>query len=127
MDVGVCGFGFSGSGAVLDLLKEYNDVTVADKVELSFIYKPDGLNDLLYNICISPSRYFSSDSSIRRFIQYMKRNRKLYNGLTNGNFDQYLDDFLNEIVEVKWKGSTSVHTYQDKGFSYFFCKDWISF
>lgn len=120
MDVGVCGFGFSGSGAVLDLLKEYKEVFVADKTELSFIYKPDGLNDLYYNICLNPSRYFSSDSSIRRFIQFMERSRKKYNRLTNGAFDRLLDNFLEDIIDVRWKGSTSVHLYQDKGLSYVF-------
>lgn len=118
IDLGICGFGFSGSGAVLDLLKEYNDVFVADKIELSFIYKPDGLNDLYHNICVSPSRYFSSDSSIRRFIQLMKRNKTVYNQLTKGQFESYLDEFLNNIIDVKWKGSTSVHAYQDKGISF---------
>ena len=116
IDLGVCGYGFSGSGAVLDLLKEYSGVTVADKVELSFIYKPDGLNDLYHNICESPSRYFSSDSSIRRFIHYMNNLRKPYNKITSNQFDNILDCFLSELIEVQWKGSTSVHSYQAQGF-----------
>ena len=119
-EIGICGFGYSGSGAVIDLLKEYPEVYVADKVELSFIYKPDGLEDLMRAISTSPSRYFSSDSAIRRFIQFMSRSKKQYNKCTNGEFDKIYRNFIESIIQVVWYGSTSVHFYQDSDFSFFF-------
>ena len=108
MQLGVCGFGYSGSGAVLDLLKEYNDVIVADKVELSFTFKPDGLNDLRRALCTEPTRHWSSDTAIRRF------------RATNGEFGHLSDDFLSQIKQVEWPGYTGTHYYQDSAFSFLF-------
>ena len=118
MTVGVCGYGYSGSGAVLDLLKGYSETEVLDKFEFSFIYKPDGIEDLERTIVTTPSRYFSSDSSIRRFIQCMNRQKKRYNALSSGTFELLLDEYLNKIIQTTWLGSTSVHSYQDSGLTY---------
>ena len=120
MVLGVCGFGFSGSGAVLDWLKDYPEVYVADKMEFSFVYKPDGLGDLGNAICYNPVRYFSSDSAIRRFIQYMKRSSGVYNHLTGGNFQKLFDTLLSNIIQIKWEGSTSVHNYQASTIDFLF-------
>lgn len=120
MVLGVCGFGFSGSGAVLDWLKDYPETYVSDKLEFSLVYKPDGLIDLGNAICYHPSRYFSSDSAIRRFIQYMNRSRNSLNRITNGHFQELLDDYLSKIIQISWKGTTSVHRYQASTVDYFF-------
>lgn len=120
MILGVCGFGFSGSGAVLDWLKDYPEVYVSDKLEFSYVYKPDGLIDLGNAICYHPSRYFSSDSAIRRFIQYMNRSKNSINRMTNGHFQEILDDYISKIIQVSWKGSTSVHRYQASSIDYIF-------
>ena len=120
MQLGVCGFGYSGSGAVLDLLKEYNDVIVADKVELSFTFKPDGLNDLRRALCTEPTRHWSSDTAIRRFIQFMKRKQRIYNRATNGQFGTLSKDFIESIIQVEWPGYTGTHYYQDSGMDFLF-------
>lgn len=120
MVLGVCGFGYSGSGAVLDWLKDYPEVLVSDKIEFSFLYKPDGIGDLGNAVCYQPVRYFSSDSAIRRFAQYMKRIRKSYNQITNGKFELLIDKYLNNVIQIKWKGSTSVHSYQSSTLDYIF-------
>lgn len=124
MTIGVCGFGFSGSGALLDWLKNYPEVFVYDKMEFSFPYKPDGLEDLGNAICYHPVRYFSSDSAIRRFVQYMRRLRNTYNIHTGGKFEQLLDDYLANIIQIQWQGSTSVHSYQASTLDYIF-RQWI--
>lgn len=118
--IGVCGFGYSGSGAILDLLKESNDIEVKDSIEFSFVYKPDGLEDLADSVSYRPSRYFSSDSAIRRFIQYMSRYNKIYNHFTKGNFDNILNLYLKSIIGTTWIGCTSVHIYQASSLNYIF-------
>ena len=120
MQLGVCGFGYSGSGAVLDLLKEYEGVFVADKVELSFTFKPDGLNDLRKAISTEPTRHWSSDTAIRRFIKFMKRKRSIYNRATNGEFGHLSDEFIDSIIQVTWSGYTGTHYYQDSNISFLF-------
>lgn len=120
MQLGICGFGYSGSGAVLDLLKDYPSVVFADRVELSFAYKPDGLNDLKRALCIEPSRHWSSDTAIRRFIKYMKRQSRIYNRVTNGQFGILSNDFIKQIIQVEWPGYTGTHYYQGSCFDYWF-------
>lgn len=116
--LGVCGFGYSGSGAVLDYLKEYKNIYVADKAELSILYTPDGLEDLRERITTSPSRYWSSDSSIRRFLKFVKRKRRGLNHLTNNQFDDLVSQYLNKIIQIEWLGHTGVHIYQDDTVDY---------
>ena len=93
MIVGVCGFGYSGSSALVDLFNESDLFDVRGDFEFSFTYKPDGLEDLERSIT-SPSRYFSSDSAIRRYIQYSNRMSAKYNSRTNGKFSALTDKYI---------------------------------
>ena len=118
--IGICGFGYSGSGALLDFLKDYKDICVKDELEFSMVYTPDGIEDLYRAISLYPSRYWSSDSSIRRFIQLANWRKKSYDKLTNGQYSDLLASYLDRIIQTSWIGSTSVHVYQDSNVEYFF-------
>ena len=50
MIVGACGFGGTGSSAVKDLLKEFENIQVLDRAESMFAFKVDGLQDLEYHL-----------------------------------------------------------------------------
>ena len=73
MIVGVCGHGYSGSGAVVDYLKEKPDCQVCGNIELSLAYMPHGLQDLDYHVNESVSRYYSSDAAIKDFLRLHER------------------------------------------------------
>lgn len=120
MVVGVCGFGYSGSGAVMDLLREYPLIKTIRHPEFSFIYRPDGLEDLERAIVKCPSRFLSSDSAIRRFKQFMKFQSKELQVLTKGEFNNIIERYLSQIIQVSWNGSTTVHLYQSSGLEYIF-------
>lgn len=120
MVIGVCGYGFSGSGALLDLLNAFENVYVADQIEFSITYKPDGIEDLHRSIVELPVRYFSSDSALRRFLQYAKRQKKRFNLKTNGKFESLVREYINTLIQVTWVGNTTVHAYQESGLRYFF-------
>ena len=64
--LGVCGFGYSGSGAVVDLLKNNDNIMYPEIGEFTLTYLPDGLKDLRYNLFDNCSRFFSSDVAIMR-------------------------------------------------------------
>lgn len=118
MIIGVCGYGFSGSGAIADLLSSYDNVIIGSKSELSIIYKPDGIDDLKHALVDNPVRYYSSDSAIRRFIQYMKRCSYEFNPQTGGEFLSICNDFIDSLIQVKWSGSTMAHYCQEHGLEY---------
>lgn len=107
MITGVCGLGYTGSGAVIDLLKEYKDIQVEDKDEFGLVFRPDGLQDLYYHLS-HPSRYMASDIAINRFIRFYKytfRARAGWGKDYSKDADILLNQFLDEIVQVVWKGT----------------------
>ena len=72
MIVGACGFGGTGSSAVKDLLKEFENIQVLDRAESMFAFKVDGLQDLEYHLVKNYSREISSDAAIKRFLDASK-------------------------------------------------------
>ncbi len=107
MIVGVIGLGYTGSGAVIDLLKEYTDIQVEDKVEFGLVFRPDGLQDLNYHLS-HPSRYMACDVAIRRFIRlfdYSFRANAGWGQDYSKEAGELLKEFLDEIIQVKWKGT----------------------
>lgn len=106
MVIGVCGLGHSGSGAVIDLLKEYDDIKVFSKCELSICYMPDGIEDLDYHINSVHSRYMSSDAAIYAYERLIKSRY----GRNNFKHPAFYRDIVREthsyiekITQVKWQ------------------------
>ncbi len=108
MIVGVCGYGYTGSGAVIDLLKEYAECNVFDDFEFSLLYVPDGLKDLEYHLLLQPNRFMSSDIAIQRFKKYVKnRSKGLRNDInrsTKGMFKKVSSEYVEKITQLKWNG-----------------------
>lgn len=106
MVLGICGFGYSGSGAVWDLLKEYPDCKLIGKErEFTMLYQPDGLGDLKYHIVDSPARFMSSDVAIGRFIQTVRSlDKRAWEEIFNGRLIPLSETFVRQITQVNWKG-----------------------
>lgn len=113
MIIGVCGLGYTGSGAVIDLLKEYSGLQVEDKDEFGLVFRPDGLQDLCYQVT-HPRRYMSSDMAIHRFIRLYRHTFRPRAGWGKDYSEQaeaYLDEFINSIAQVSWMGTWSGDAY----------------
>ena len=106
MVLGVCGFGYSGSGAVWDMLKEWSNCkTIGGEKEFTFLYAPDGLEDLRYHLVQQPSRFMSSDIAIKRFISFVEEfGHDGWNDVFNNLFINYCMTFLDKVIQVKWDG-----------------------
>ena len=51
MIIGVCGYGYSGSGAVCDFLHEWDSCSCCPMdMEFSLLYIPHGIQDLEYQL-----------------------------------------------------------------------------
>lgn len=106
MIVGVCGLGYTGSGAVIDLLKEYDSVQVQRGGEFWISYRPDGLEDLAYHVN-NPSRFTSSDVAILRFEKLIARFCQYPQkwGLQSAEpILQLTKEYIDSITQVHWKG-----------------------
>ena len=103
--LGVCGYVSSGSSAVIDLLKEFDNMQALDQIEFLFPYFPDGLEDLECKVT-NCRKYFSSTVAINRFRQLMKWN--YLNKPTNEKTFQISEEFLKKIIQVSWRGRSMV-------------------
>ncbi len=106
MIIGVCGFGYSGSGAVWDILKECDECKlIGGEKEFTLLYAPDGLDDLRFHLSERPARFMSSDVAITRYKHFVER---MENGEWKKDFSNHLCDitnnFLKQITQVEWLG-----------------------
>ena len=107
MIIGVCGYGYTGSGAVIDLLREYNGLQVCDDLEFDFLYAPGGINDLSFHLCKCPIRYLSGNTAIKRFIQLIdswSSPNSLYMKATKGKFKSISMDYVDSLIQCRYKG-----------------------
>lgn len=114
MILGVCGYGYTGSGAVISLLKEYDDVKYLRSKsvqEFNLSYISDGLEDLEFNLVINPSKGTRCDIAIYRFKLLIDYYERSYNRFTNGKFREYSYEYLDKLIQLKWEG-TRAFEYQ---------------
>lgn len=107
MIVGVSGFGSTGSGAVMDYLREFEEISAGGDMELSFLYDPDGVLELEDRLVNRPIRFYSGDAAIKRFrnIIYsydLKRYAKRF--LSVEEFYRVSDEYINSLIKMKYDG-----------------------
>lgn len=109
--LGVCGLGNTGSFAIIDLLREYQEVFYNKYLdEFPFCYTPDGLLDLKYHLVDSPCRYESCDAALFRFEKLIGRTfcskkgpcKTFRKELKNASYK-----YINSITDFEWKGTWS--------------------
>lgn len=108
MIIGICGLGYTGSGAVIDLLKEFADVNVMDEPEFTICYMPDGIYHLEKALFDTPIRYMSSDAAFFRFLKLTKNlnsKNSYFRKVVGKNFKTLVDNYLDSITQIKWKGN----------------------
>lgn len=87
MIIDITGFGWSGSGAIIDLLREYDDIQISKSIELSVLYNVDGIKDLEYKLLHKHCRTFDSDVAIKRFFR-----------LIDGRYSKIIDKKISLIA-----------------------------
>lgn len=124
--IGVCGLGFTGSGAVTDLLREYDEITYDQHFhEFSLCYYTDGLLDLKHHLCDSPIRFESSDSALYRFdnlIRSIYSGKHLHSSAHNKELYDISQKYLDDITQVKWKGTWGFRLGERDGLRSFITK-----
>lgn len=116
MIIGVCGYGYSGSDAMADLLREFEDCdtqTSKQTHEFLFPYCPHGLQDLEYHLVYGGTRYFSSDIAIKEYRRLVKtvsepwykpwRHLKGVMAAT--------DEYISSITDTSWNGYSWYEVY----------------
>lgn len=128
MIIGICGYGYTGSGALLDLLLDYKDFAQSPyDVEFIFPYYPDGLESLAYNLYDRPSRFMGPDIAIYRFEKFMNQYSKSSESVkkaTEGKLPEITKEFINEISDISWNGNWLFDFYQlqDNNWGWFYSR-----
>lgn len=118
MNIAVTGYVGTGSSAMIDLLREYDDVSIVPEQRKSYehevFYRSGGLFDLCAILGQGTSPV-CSDKIINRFIDTMTNLYKYdyvwyggYKNLLGDDFLKSVDDFVNAI-SYSFKGSNSTH------------------
>ena len=105
----ITSFGWSGSGAYHDLLREFDNVELACKGdwEFSFLWDVDGVHDLDYKLCKKCCRVYDSDMAFHRFLnraQVLSKEplmsyTKVY---PNGLFYELCKAYVDKLVKIKF-------------------------
>lgn len=98
--VGVCGFSWSGSGAVLDYLMEFGENQVYTP-EFIIAYHPDGLRDLDINVNENCAKFLSSGVAIPRFKRIADSLLKVP---TKGKAGKITEKYIDGITQAHWTG-----------------------
>lgn len=97
----ISGYGWSGSSALVDMLKEYQG-TLEPSVEFRIIKDPCGLHDL-YDCLINKWDPLNTDIAIKRFVWFINRMNKTYSRFSlhpGFGYEKYFGDrFLQQSLE----------------------------
>ena len=105
MIIGTCGFCSTGSSAVSDYLREFEENQVIDNLEWTLTYLPDGLEDLEYHLTRNINRDDSCGIAIPRFRRLMQYYFEKQIPLPRDEARGITESFLNEIIQMRWKSS----------------------
>jgi hypothetical protein len=115
----VSGYGWSGSGLYIDVLKEMNEFSSLN-FEFSLIKEPNGVLDLDYAITENWDvlRAHFAMAEFRSYCRILNRRNSKFGmwGLDIGsnlgvNFEELTDEFLSDIAEFSYKGNTRILRY----------------
>lgn len=107
MIIGTCGFASTGSSAVSDYLKEFDENQVFDHFEFKLPYLPDGLEDLEYHLTKHVCRDDSCGIAIPRFRRFVKKMiipvliRRYH--VSPEQIESITEKFIQSIVQLEWK------------------------
>lgn len=98
----------TGSGAVDDLLKEFdNFVSGPSEFEFRLLHDPDGISDLEYNLVNNPHR-LNSGFAIKRFEKYCRYLHRNNTKLFGDAWDEYTQKYIHALIKFEyyayWQG-----------------------
>lgn len=99
----------TGSSAITDLFSEYSNIRPSSDFEFSFLYEPDGVMDLEYNLVQNFNRN-NSCLALKRFKQFCKINngdifhKKWYKYHFDNQYLKLSDEYLNSLIDVSYRG-----------------------
>jgi hypothetical protein len=101
--IGACGYIATGSSAICDLLKEFDEFCVLDDFEMMLAYYPDGLCDLDWHLNVKSAKECGM-VAISRFRKLVRNKLFMRHIKKRKQLIQLSDEFINSIVRLRWRG-----------------------
>lgn len=109
MIISTVGHGNTGASAVLDFLREYDEIDIVDDFEFQIIQMPDGILDLKYQLTQNCQR-ISTNAAIKRFKRALNSSicANKIKGRIGSQFDDLITLYINELQILTWKGRSFI-------------------
>lgn len=112
LTIGACGFNATGSSAVIDYLREFNENVVVDQFEFTIAHMPDGLQDLKYHLFEGSIKHTSSCMALDRFQRLIKGYpSRMFSRYCGDRLLEFAEEFLDSISQCEWIGSGAPDSY----------------
>lgn len=105
------GFGGTGSSFVSDLMAEFKNVKGCGDYEWTIAYDIDGVSDLQHYI-VDDFNTVKVTEGIYRFRRQSGIVAKWYKKKMETDIQGIFDDYINDLVDVKWIGSNTLQFYR---------------
>lgn len=102
-------YGGTGSSAITDLLKEFNNCKSYGNFEFTFLHYSHGIRDLELNILERNSR-LNTSYAIYKFLQMNQKIEKKYKKYFGINFINLSKEYIDNIINVEWNGASELYT-----------------
>lgn len=103
--IGACGFSGTGSSAVSDYLKEFEENIVLDSLEFSIPYLMDGLQDLRYHLHEGGMRDFQCRLAIKRYRDLCgSLQLNDFQRATHGRFRALSEQYIKDLIQFEFVG-----------------------
>ena len=114
------GYGGTGSSAITDLLKEFDGCLSMGDEEFWFLQDYDGISDLEYFL-VDGNHRSKVSLAMEKYKNYTIDNSSFYNRVFNNKFSKYTNEYLDSLIDSKFKKALSLREEQSviKRFFYF--------
>lgn len=106
-------YGGTGSSAITDLLREFENCKSFGDFEFSFLHYPNGIRDLELNIIERNSR-LNTSYIIYQFLKMNKRIEKDYRKYFGDNYFNLTKEYIEKLTRVSWNGTSELYCNDEK-------------
>lgn len=111
------GYGGTGSSAITDLLKEFDNGLSMGDAEFWLLQDYNGISDLEHFLIDGNHRSMVS-IAIKKFNSYIKENKKFYIKFFGQEFQAITDEYIFSLVDANFKKALSMHEVENKILKY---------
>lgn len=98
------GYHATGSSAIDDYLKEFDNVASAKQgMECRLLQDPDGIADLEYNLVSNPHR-LNSGFALKRFLLYAKQEKRTFYRIVGKKWIEWAKEYVGALVSLEYSG-----------------------